>query len=229
MIHTVLWYCINLQRTYSSFEIELLTVIQAAVNTGKSVIFIGDFNIDLRKHPHHKLFEDTRIRTFDLKVTVPVNESSTNSNSQIDLCFSNCESLQTSYYESYYSYHKPIMYRSSWKLHHLKFKRYLSFSRTPLPILAVTTSQPTLKNNTENIPITTEVDINTSPLNLSVQPSVKCLNSFETDISSTPQNQKDFKIIPHSQLNECSGFINEERIFHVTATQFAKFFLIKII
>jgi len=72
---------------------------------GKILLF-GDINIDLKK----KDGENIRKRLLDLnfKCIIDATNCSTDGGSRIDVCFANFKFIEAWFYESYYSYHKPI-------------------------------------------------------------------------------------------------------------------------
>jgi hypothetical protein len=73
--------------------------------TGKILVF-GDININLQKPEGQNILELFRSRK--LKSKLNINHSSTDGGSHIDICFSNVNDIEAWFYESYYSYHKPI-------------------------------------------------------------------------------------------------------------------------
>lgn len=77
----------------------------------KNVIYIGDVNIDLNglgKQGLTQLFDSHGISS-----KLPAGMPTTNFGSAIDVCFSDIFDCHASLYESYYSYHKPILV--TWK------------------------------------------------------------------------------------------------------------------
>jgi hypothetical protein len=75
------------------------------IGAAKSV-FLGDINIDLQKPEGHHVLKLFRERGLESKLDIE--KPSTDGGSHIDICFSNVDTLQAWFYESYYSYHKPI-------------------------------------------------------------------------------------------------------------------------
>jgi hypothetical protein len=75
-------------------------------NGSSEAAFFGDFNIDLKKKSNSILLSIYKKYGYDLKV--PLNSSSTENESQIDLCFSNMKSARAWYYETILCLHKPI-------------------------------------------------------------------------------------------------------------------------
>ncbi|XP_054711012.1 uncharacterized protein LOC129220608 [Uloborus diversus] len=67
-------------------------------------IILGDFNIDWKTHS--RTFHQW-MTAFNLRMVL-AEESSTNYDTQLDLCFTNIESISAYYYESVTSFHKPI-------------------------------------------------------------------------------------------------------------------------
>lgn len=73
----------------------------------KNVIYIGDVNMDLSKKQGEylvKIFE-----RYGLVSKLPLNCQTTNLGSVLDVCFSDKGDCHATVYESYYSYHKPIL------------------------------------------------------------------------------------------------------------------------
>lgn len=70
------------------------------------IVIVGDININLKENA------GTTIRTLfesrGLQSKLNLTEPSTDGDTHIDCCFSNVNQLQAWFYESYYSYHKPI-------------------------------------------------------------------------------------------------------------------------
>jgi hypothetical protein len=74
-------------------------------------ILLGDINIDLSSGilvgSGRKFVE--KMQEKDAVSLTMLNDYSTDGNSHIDVAFSNSNDVESWYYESYYSYHKPIL------------------------------------------------------------------------------------------------------------------------
>ena len=75
----------------------------------ENIIVVGDFNINLKIKTNYKLIE--YMESFGLTLINKLNKSSTNARTQIDYCFTNMNDLQSDYFESLTSFHKPIWIR----------------------------------------------------------------------------------------------------------------------
>jgi hypothetical protein len=87
----------------ASFKALLKGILVETVN--KPTTIFGDFNInflDKESVYYKKMFKD-----FGFAQNTPL-EASTDGNTSIDVCFSNIVGMEASYYESYFSYHKPV-------------------------------------------------------------------------------------------------------------------------
>jgi len=71
-----------------------------------NVVFFGDINIDLQKKDGEKL--QKRLQELNYKCIVDVSNCSTDGGTHIDVCFANFQMIEAWFFESYYSYHKPI-------------------------------------------------------------------------------------------------------------------------
>jgi hypothetical protein len=71
-----------------------------------NILVFGDMNIDLKKNEGKKLID--LFYSFNLISKLNIQATSTDGGSHIDCCFSNVNNLEAWFYESYYSYHKPI-------------------------------------------------------------------------------------------------------------------------
>lgn len=71
-----------------------------------NIVLVGDLNMDARGNPDHlqKFFEH-----FSMRSRITDLEPTTDYGTQIDVCFSNCNFVTASVYETYYSYHKGIL------------------------------------------------------------------------------------------------------------------------
>jgi len=101
---------VNLTTVYKSpkfslriFNEELEALLQKL--SGLVIVF-GDFNINLKSPEGNKLTE--LFQRYGLFSALVIGTPSTNQDTQIDLCFTNHPNVIAWYYESYYSYHKPI-------------------------------------------------------------------------------------------------------------------------
>lgn len=69
------------------------------------IVIVGDFNLNLSKSENEIA---TLFQRKGLCSCLSYNFASTDGGTIIDYCFSNLDGLNAWYYESYYSYHKPI-------------------------------------------------------------------------------------------------------------------------
>lgn len=69
-------------------------------------LFVGDANINFNTPEGQSVIQ--MFSKYSLESKLPFTMPSTNLGSTIDCCFSNVPNLRAWYYESYYSYHKPI-------------------------------------------------------------------------------------------------------------------------
>jgi len=69
-------------------------------------LFFGDFNINLQGPEGKRLIE--MFGEYGLTSKLQLTDISTDGGTLIDGCFSNKEDVKATFYESYYSYHKPI-------------------------------------------------------------------------------------------------------------------------
>lgn len=69
------------------------------------IVIVGDFNIDISDNKEKSFLYQFAENNFNLQL--PLNSSSTNYNTQIDLCFANFH-FDCKYYENYFGYHKAI-------------------------------------------------------------------------------------------------------------------------
>lgn len=83
---------------------EMLQVSLPSVNT--DVIYVGDINLDISDKSNADLIEI--FVEYNLKLQLNLMDPSTNGGTHIDICFSDLDYLICWFYESYYSYHKPI-------------------------------------------------------------------------------------------------------------------------
>ena len=72
------------------------------------IIVVGDINIDSNAVQNGMKKLRNKLENRGLYSILPANEASTDSGSQIDVCFSNMTTINAWYYESVFSYHKPI-------------------------------------------------------------------------------------------------------------------------
>ena len=82
-----------------------------ALEVSDKVILVGDLNIDSsfkKNHNSFKLFQENNIYYY-----LPKYEYSTNGNTQIDIACSNFQGVDFCFYESYFSYHKPVIAKSN--------------------------------------------------------------------------------------------------------------------
>jgi len=87
----------------SKFFEMLLTYLKRKM---PKIAFFGDFNINILAKEGAglvKIFHD-----YQLKSSLSPRTSSTDGGSHIDCCFTNISDLTAWFYESYFSYHKPI-------------------------------------------------------------------------------------------------------------------------
>lgn len=107
----ILWQIntINIVMMYKSPKFPnklVLEYLDQILNTlTKSMLIFGDINLDLKNDGTTFL---NLMKNFQLTSKLDIQESSTNHGTHIDICFSNVENLEAWYYETYYSYHKPI-------------------------------------------------------------------------------------------------------------------------
>ena len=74
--------------------------------TSGNCFFIGDININLQASEGKSILH--LFRQYNLKSSLDIKLPSTDYATHIDCCFSNMSGLKSWFYESYYSYHKPI-------------------------------------------------------------------------------------------------------------------------
>ena len=85
----------------------------SAVNSFNKLL-VGDFNINVKNYEDWNLatikLTNQFMKNNQLHFSLPMNQSSTDLETQIDLCFSTISPIQCNYYESFpvFSYHKPI-------------------------------------------------------------------------------------------------------------------------
>lgn len=72
-----------------------------------NVVFIGDVNIDISKGTGEGLVQ--LFGRYGLVSKLPLDFPTTNRGSVIDVCFSDKHDCFATVYESYYSYHKPVL------------------------------------------------------------------------------------------------------------------------
>lgn len=73
--------------------------------TNNNALYVGDINLNLMDEQHQDIIEMFNEQGLTMQLNM---EPSTNGGSHIDICFSDVEYLSSWFYESYYSYHKPI-------------------------------------------------------------------------------------------------------------------------
>lgn len=76
------------------------------LTSNEDAMYIGDINLDLSSSQNTDIVE--LFAQFGLHSQLNLTDSSTNLNTHLDICFSDVPYLTCWYYESYYSYHKPI-------------------------------------------------------------------------------------------------------------------------
>ena len=69
-------------------------------------VFVGDINIDMWKQENK--FVDDAFNSSNFRSALDLTWSSTGYGSHIDICYTNHALVKASYYESLFSYHKPI-------------------------------------------------------------------------------------------------------------------------
>jgi len=89
------------------------------------VIVVGDFNINVNNQVESQQLLDY-MRKYGLSLINNIGEMSNNGNTQIDLLFSTdvSDSIPMHWYESYFSYHKPLWFsiKGSLSLENLRIK-----------------------------------------------------------------------------------------------------------
>jgi hypothetical protein len=96
----------------SSFDVlkrHMNEVISISKRVCENIVVVGDFNVNLKIKANHKFIE--YMKSFGLTLINTLDKSSTNAKTQIDYCFTNMKELQTDYFESLTSFHKPIWIR----------------------------------------------------------------------------------------------------------------------
>lgn len=87
-------------------------MLQIASSLTGSYILIGDFNENVNTTEQSSTIFRTIMKDNQLEAAIPVSKSSTDGNTQIDICFATSPILpqvQATYSESYFSYHKPVL------------------------------------------------------------------------------------------------------------------------
>jgi hypothetical protein len=69
-------------------------------------VFVGDININMQKPEGENVLKIFQKHNYDSKLNLE--SPSTDGGTHIDVCFSNVPHLEAWFYESYFSYHKPI-------------------------------------------------------------------------------------------------------------------------
>jgi hypothetical protein len=69
-------------------------------------IFVGDININLQQPEGRRVL--SLFMEFHFHSNLNIAQASTDGGTHIDCCFSNADEVEAWFYESYYSYHKPI-------------------------------------------------------------------------------------------------------------------------
>jgi hypothetical protein len=78
------------------------------LNRENKLILFGDFNVNFDENSNDFIKLQNIMQKF--KINIKCNHyPSTNSGTQIDLCYSNHNKLDTCYFESVFSYHKPLL------------------------------------------------------------------------------------------------------------------------
>lgn len=75
-------------------------------NLNRNILLFGDANMDI-SNPENRKFLQLMARK-DLISKLAIQDPSTDYGTHIDVCFSNVESVDAWFYESYFSYHKAI-------------------------------------------------------------------------------------------------------------------------
>lgn len=102
---------IVIYRSPSSSKEDFFQALSNMLNTVDGpFLLVGDINIDLNTNvltgPGRRFVEMMQEKNA-ISLTM-FDEISTDGNSHIDVAFSNYDNIESWYYESYYSYHKPI-------------------------------------------------------------------------------------------------------------------------
>jgi hypothetical protein len=110
-IRPILFQFINPSNAQDHFFLNnLLILIEQFYFDNIELVIFGDFNVNI----NNKLESDSLLslmNKYGLKNTIGYDLSSTNYNTQIDLCFNTLNltlKLKAGYFENLYSYHKPI-------------------------------------------------------------------------------------------------------------------------
>ena len=96
----------------SSFDVlkrHMNEVISISKRVCENIVVVGDFNVNLKVKANHKFIE--YMKSFGLALINALDKNSTNAKTQIDYCFTNMKELQSDYFESLTSFHKPIWIR----------------------------------------------------------------------------------------------------------------------
>jgi len=97
----------------SSFDVlkrHMNEVVSFSKRFCEDIVVVGDFNVNLKIKTNHKFIE--YMESFGLTLISKLNKSSTNAKTQIDYCFTNMKKLQSDYFESLTSFHKPVWIRT---------------------------------------------------------------------------------------------------------------------
>ncbi|KAK7573658.1 hypothetical protein V9T40_004699 [Parthenolecanium corni] len=110
----IIWQGVAISFAYKSpstsflkIETHFLELIRTLFEHSEKVILVGDYNVDYNKDKKSKLFKI--MQNQKLEYSLPAKEMSTNGNTCIDIAFSNYKENTFGFYESYFSYHKPII------------------------------------------------------------------------------------------------------------------------
>ncbi len=82
-------------------------ILQSSLSTvNADAVYVGDINLDLSDEKNADIIDIFAEYGFTSQLNRM--DSSTNGGTHIDVCFSDVDYLSSWFYESYYSYHKPI-------------------------------------------------------------------------------------------------------------------------
>jgi len=195
--------CTSFVKVSTEFKKMLQKAFEISSN---KVIVIGDLNIDLASKPNDNLFKILREK--ELSYRLPAGLYSTNGNTQIDIAFANLDMIDFCFYESYFSYHRPII---------------CTFEDNSRPISRKNESAHSATLNNDN-------NIEVSPV--IIAPSSCCVSlrvSGESENTVVIQSRK-YQVVGFENLSENSHEILLPVVFWCLVMQivFVKFFLILV-
>lgn len=94
--------------SFSKVTVEFNSILKKTREIcSNKIIVVGDLNIDYESKPDHNMFKI--LKTNNLSYHLPSGLYSTNGDTQIDVAFNNFDGVEFHFYESHFSYHKPII------------------------------------------------------------------------------------------------------------------------